>query len=139
VVRGIVEASSVPVFNIEVDREHGYRVGESGVWAHNTCTVRVIGRQPDTAVLSNEPGYNVLNVPNWNFAINDAWVADGILSKDPFYMATPVQGNMVQTSSPFAGEETVYARELRQLTNAGYVRIGDYMVHLDNVATWHPP
>jgi hypothetical protein len=37
VLRGIDRASRAPVFNIEVDREHSYRVGKSGVWAHNTC------------------------------------------------------------------------------------------------------
>jgi RHS repeat-associated protein len=37
VVRGVDEAPTAQVFNIEVDLEHSYRVGKSGVWAHNTC------------------------------------------------------------------------------------------------------
>jgi hypothetical protein len=65
-------------------------------------------------------------------ARNKAWVAEGIVNGETFYMASPRAGNMVQTSGPFAGQPTVYARELAQLEAAGYVQVGDSMVHPDN-------
>ncbi len=101
--------------------------------------VRVIGRQADTAVAQNWPGHRVLNDPNWTLARNDAWIAEGIANRQAFYMASPRAGNMVQASGRFAGQPTVYARELAQLEAAGYQRVGDYMVHPDNVATFVAP
>lgn len=43
-------------------------------------------------------------------------------------ITSPPEGNLVQTSGRFAGEPTIFARELQQLTDAGYRRVGDYMV-----------
>ena len=43
-------------------------------------------------------------------------------------MASPTKGNLVQTSGPFAGQESIYARELRQFQQAGYTRQGDWMM-----------
>jgi len=39
---------------------------------------------------------------------------------------------MVQAEGPFAGEPTVYARELGQVEAAGYVPDGDYLRHPSN-------
>ena len=38
----------------------------------------------------------------------------------------------MQASGAFKGQPTVYALELEQLAEAGYKRIGDYMVHPAN-------
>lgn len=106
--------------------------------ARKAGDIRVIGRRPDTEVAEEWPGHNVLNDPNWTIARNDEWIGDGVRNKENFYMASPEDGNLVQTSGPFEGQPTVYARELQQLEEAGYVRIGDYMVHPDNVGDFPP-
>lgn len=93
----------------------------------------------DTAVAHNWAGYRVLNDPTWTLARNDAWIAEGIANKQTFYLASPKTGNMLQTTGRFVGQPTVYARELQQLQAAGYQRIGDYMVHPDNVKTFIAP
>ena len=46
-----------------------------------------------------------------------------------FRLASPLEeGNLIQDVGAHAGEPTVYARELQQLEEAGYVVEGDYMV-----------
>jgi len=100
---------------------------------------RVIGRQVDTAIAADWPGHAVLNDPEWTLAGNDAWISQGIANEQNFYMASPRAGNMIQSSGRFAGQPTVYARELGQLEAAGYRQIGDYMVHPSNLATFGAP
>jgi hypothetical protein len=107
--------------------------------ARKAGDIRVIGRRGDTEVAEDWPDHNVLNDPDWTIAKNDEWISDGVRNKENFYMASPEDGNLVQTSGPFEGQPTVYARELAQLEEAGYVRIGDYMVHPDNVGDFPPP
>lgn len=90
--------------------------------------VVVLGRQVDTAVAKDWAGYVVLDTPKWNLAVNDAFISETIAQGRSVYLATPLEGNLVQTAGQYAGQPTIYARELEQLLNAGYRRVGDYMV-----------
>lgn len=90
--------------------------------------VVVLGRQVDTAVAKGWDGHVVLNSPNWSLELNDAFMQGAIAQGRKIYLATPTTGNLIQTSGRFAGQPTVYARELNMLREAGYIRVGDYMV-----------
>jgi hypothetical protein len=126
------------VYNMTIENEHVYHVRYLNLLTHNNGCIKVIGRQHDTAVARDWDGHDVLDVPNWSLDINDNWVRSGIENKQAFYLATPTKNNMIQTTGMYAGEETIYARELRMLEDAGYIRIRDYMVHPDKVATFVP-
>ena len=71
----------------------------------------------------------VLDVPasDWSLKLNDEFIAGAIKQQRRVYLASPTKGNLVQSSGPYAGQPTVYARELRQLKGAGYQRNGDYL------------
>lgn len=86
-----------------------------------------IGRQADTAVAKGWKGHVALDASDWSLELNDAFIAAAIKQQRHVYLASPLKGNLVQTSGRFAGQPTVYARELRQLREAGYVRRGDYL------------
>jgi len=101
-----------------------------------TQAVRVLGRREDTLVAKGWAGHEVLDVPNWTLAKNDAWVASGISANQNFYLASPIAGNLVQSSGKYMGQPTVFARELGQLGEAGYKQVGDYMVHPANISTF---
>ncbi len=88
----------------------------------------VIGRIPDTKVAAEWPGHVVLNDPGWDMVMNDAFIARTIEEGRTAYLASPIEGNLIQTSGELAGEPTVLARELQQLADAGYTRAGDYLV-----------
>jgi hypothetical protein len=88
----------------------------------------VIGRQADTAVAKDWPGHVVLDTPRWSKSLNDEWVQGAIAQRRRVYVASPTKGNLTQTTGPFAGKPTVFADELRQFKEAGYVRRGDYLV-----------
>ena len=66
----------------------------------------------------------VLNTPNWSLELNDAFIRGAIDQGRRIYLASPTKGNLIR----FAGQPTVYARELQMLRDAGYTRSGDYMV-----------
>lgn len=68
----------------------------------------------------------VLNIKEWTIAKNDAWVNEGIANKQTFYTGSPI--NQQNLWDSVAGRETVYARELRMLKEAGYVKQGDYFI-----------
>lgn len=92
--------------------------------------VVVLGRLPDTAVAKGWDGHVVLSVPKgtkWSPELNDEFIEGAIQEGRRVYLASPTKGNLVQTSGRFAGQETIYARELRQLKAAGYRRNGDYL------------
>ncbi|MCA8959608.1 MAG: RHS repeat-associated core domain-containing protein, partial [Planctomycetes bacterium] len=91
--------------------------------------VKVIGRHYDTKVAKGWDGHDVLDDPHWTLERNDAWVQEGIDRQQDFYTASPLDGNMIQTDGPLAGEPTVFSSELNQLENAGYVWDGDYLRH----------
>jgi hypothetical protein len=91
---------------------------------------KVLGRLQDTAVAKEWKDHDVLNIKDWTIAKNDAWVQEGIKNKQNFYTASPItKGNLWDD---IAGRETVYARELRMITEAGYVKRGDYYIHPAN-------
>ena len=91
----------------------------------NSSSELVIGRLADTAA-GAELGMTRLNSNNWSIAVNDAWVRGGIDSGKPFYLGTPIKGNLRSGNPQFP--TTVYFRELKQLRDAGYRREGDYMI-----------
>lgn len=89
--------------------------------------VVVLGRLEDTAVAKTWPGHTVLDMPNWSLELNDAFIGQTIKESRTVYLASPLDGNLIQTAGKYAGQPTIYARELEQLTNAGYTRVGDYL------------
>lgn len=60
-------------------------------------------------------------------ALADDFIGGAIKQHRRVYLASPPNGSLVQSSGRFAGRETIYARELRQLQEAGYRRNGDYL------------
>jgi hypothetical protein len=94
----------------------------------NADDVVVLGRQADTAIAKGWDRHVVLDTPNWSLELNDAFIRGAIDQGRRIYLASPTTGNLVQTAGQFAGQPTIYARELNMLRQAGYVRVGDYMV-----------
>gem|GEM_PF-3394560 len=88
----------------------------------------VLGRLDDTLVAQAWDGHVVLNTPAWNMDVNDAFLSGVVAQGRSVYLASPIEGNLVQAAGPRAGEPTVYARELEQLLAAGYRHVGDYMI-----------
>lgn len=89
--------------------------------------VVVLGRQVDTAVAKDWAGHVVLDTRNWNLGQRCIHRRDNC-SRAVVYLATPLEGNLVQTAGQYAGRPTIYARELEQFVNAGYRRVGDYLI-----------
>lgn len=52
--------------------------------------------------------------------------------------ASPTTEKLVQALGCFAGQSTIYVYEAQQL-QAGYQRVGDYMVHPDRVRSFVAP
>lgn len=92
--------------------------------------IRVIGRWVDTQAAKNWPGHEILNIRNFTVQKNMQWIDEGIANKQIFYMASPTEGNLIQTEGPYAGEVTNYAREVFRILNsgAGYQKVGDNLV-----------
>jgi RHS repeat-associated protein len=125
-------------YNLTVDDVHTYYVLSGGASAlvHNTCpilgaaapkagNVAVIGRQHDTHAALDWPGHDVLNVDKWSIDLNDAWINAVIKNKQDVYVASPLTHENMWDSA--AGRETVTARELRMLTDAGYEWDGTHL------------
>jgi hypothetical protein len=70
----------------------------------------------------------VLNTPKWSLELNDEFIRGAIEQRRRVYLASSTKGNLVQTSGPYAGQPTIFARELNMLREAGYRRAGDYML-----------
>ncbi len=90
----------------------------------------MLGRLEDTKVARDWEGHDVLNISDWTIKKNDQWVEQGIKNKQEFYTASPTKGNLWDKA---ANRETVYARELNQIKEAGYVKKGDSYIHPDNL------
>ena len=90
--------------------------------------VVVLGRQADTAVAKGWKGHVMLDTPKWSLELNDAFINGAIQQRRMIYLASPTKGNLIQTSGAYAGQPTIYARELQMLREAGYTRSGNYMV-----------
>jgi uncharacterized protein YukE len=85
----------------------------------------VLGRLDDTKVARDWPDHDVLNLQTWNIDKNREWIQSIIDQRGTVYVASPTKGNMW---NPVRGEPTVFAQELQQLKEAGYRRVGDYLV-----------
>lgn len=103
----------------------------SSVMIQETKNVKVIGRFQDTVISKDWEGHEVLNVKNWTLAKNDAWITEGIINKQNFYIASPITETNLWDF--IAGRETVFAREINMLLEAGYVPQGDYLIHPSNL------
>jgi hypothetical protein len=125
-------------YNLTVDDLHTYYVlaGSTSVLVHNsTCTslpststdrFAVIGRQHDVEVAKGWPDHEVLDLPQGKWTSvedNDRWIQGVIEARQPVYVASPTEGNLTA-----GGRPTVFARELRQFSEAGYTRSGDYLL-----------
>lgn len=88
--------------------------------------IYVLGRQVDTAVAKNWPGYKILDIPDWSIPKNDAWIQGIIDKKATVYLGSPQ--TQATLWDAFNARDTVFARELGQLRAAGYTQVGDYMI-----------
>lgn len=89
----------------------------------STDEFAVIGRKSDVNVAREWEGHEVLDLSEWSIEQNDRWIQGVVDSRQKVYAASPGRGNLTTPG----GRETVFARELRQLREAGYTRDGDYM------------
>lgn len=111
-------------------REDSVSLGRFGVAAKSVPgaadDIAVIGRQWDTAVAKDWPGHEVLDIPKWSPAKNDAWVNGIIERQQRVYIASPeTKANLWDAVN---NRTTVFGRELGQLFDAGYMRSGDYLL-----------
>jgi len=132
VVAASVARSSAPAAPGVVRLVSGYRLATKGLTRGEQLLgksddIVVLGRHWDTAVAKNWEGHVVLDTPDWSLQLNDDFIAGAIKQRRRVYLASSSKGNLVQRSGPFAGQETIYARELRQLKHSGYRRNGDYL------------
>jgi hypothetical protein len=88
----------------------------------------VLGRLPDTSVARDWPGHEVLNLEPWSFERNRQWIQSIVEQRGTAYVGSPEEGNLWNVAR---NEPTVFARELQWLEDAGYRRVGDYMVPPD--------
>jgi hypothetical protein len=86
--------------------------------------VRTIGSLADTTAAAMERGAKILDGP-WSLDRNYDWIMEGVGNGDVFELVTEV-GEDVLTSEKY--EISVFARELDTLLQAGYVRVGDFLV-----------
>jgi hypothetical protein len=86
----------------------------------------VIGQKTDALISETWPDHQILNIPNheWTDFVNDAWVQGGIDRRATFYLGSPQ--NQSTLSRPWG--DSVFARELKQLYNAGYKKFGDLLI-----------
>ena len=115
------EAASVPATETS-------KVAESSVAGEGIPPekpIYVLGRQVDTAVAKDWQGHSVLDIPDWTLQKNDAFVQGIIDQKGTVYLGSPqTQATLWDAVND---RQTVFARELEQLRNAGYQQVGDYM------------
>jgi len=140
VLKEVVEKES-KIVEMEAVGRRGPKLSQKGLVTPKSSEIKVIGRTADTQIAKGWSGHDVLDLPRgqWTPAKNAEWVNEGIRNKQTFYTASPEKGNLIQTSGPYKGQPTVYATELQQLKNAGYVKIGDYYVHPDKAARFVIP
>lgn len=88
--------------------------------------IKVIGRRYDTDVAKGWPGHEVLDVPDnvWSQSLNDAWIQEGINSRQTFYTASP--------ETPANVQYTIYGRELMMIKGSNfYMRVEQYYIPND--------
>ncbi len=93
-------------------------------------TPTALGALKDTQPAFALGGERILNTQGWTPELNALWVRDAVERGEVFHLRTPVEadlGSLVSTEARF-GYTTVYARELDTALQAGYTRVGDYLV-----------
>jgi hypothetical protein len=113
-------------------------VSPKGLSAPKNADLKVIGRLYDTAAAKEWKGHDVLDIPDWTIKKNMEWIDQGIERRHNFYTASPEAGNMILDSGRFKGQPTIYAIEIQRLKDAGYIKVGDYYLHPDNVGAFKP-
>ena len=78
--------------------------------------IYMIGTLCDTKSLKNRIGYQMLFIDDWDIEKNDYFINEIIETRSLVYLC-----------SIFKLNTTVYAREIRQLLNAGYIIKNRYM------------
>jgi RHS repeat-associated protein len=87
--------------------------------------IAVIGRLEDTKIAKEWPGHQVLDIANWDIKKNDAWINNIIQQRQTVYVGSPkTPATLWDTAHQ---RQTVFARELQQLKDAGYRQVGDYL------------
>lgn len=90
--------------------------------------VTTLGRTWDIEAAKELGGFRVLDLPpgQWSLDRNYEWLMEAVMNGDVFYLASPVtKANLWNLKR---GDITVYTRELYLLLQAGYRRIGDYLI-----------
>ena len=87
-------------------------------------TVLALGRLPDTTAAA-EAGENILKFTDWTMEDNFLKLNEAIQKGDVVHLVSPVTD--ANLSHPYY-EISVYTRELDLLMEAGYKRVGDYLV-----------
>jgi RHS repeat-associated protein len=88
--------------------------------------ITTLGRTWDIEAAKELGGFRVLDDPNWTIERNFEWLKEAIENGDVFCLASPVtEANLW---NPKRGDVTVYLRELDMILQAGYRRIGDYLI-----------
>ena len=81
--------------------------------------VYVLGHGGEQLAYEGLDGFSVLNVPDWSLELNDAWIQEAIDQHASILLSSPLNSETIVGSAEY-GYETVYAREVSQLLNAGY-------------------
>jgi hypothetical protein len=101
--------------------------------ARNSDSEIVLGRLPDTEA-GSYLGMTRLNSEGWTPNVNDSFIQGGIDARKPFYLgSSPDIRNYREAWDSISKNrgkypETVFFREMKQLRDAGYKLVGDYMV-----------
>jgi len=100
----------------------------------NGRRVTTLGRTADTTA-AKELGERILDLPQphnplqWSLEVNHEWLQAAIQNGDVFYLASPINAKNL-AGDPRRGGISVLARELDALLQAGYRRVGDYLIPL---------
>lgn len=77
--------------------------------------------------MAKELGERILGLAEWSLEANYEWLQATIRNGDIFYLASPINAKNLAGSPQFSSV-SVLARELDALLQAGYQRIGDYLI-----------
>ncbi len=90
--------------------------------------VAVIGTREATLALKGQPGLHVLDVPEglWSMAVNKSWGRWVIKNQFPVRLASPLNYGTLWNME--RNTLSVFAREIRQFLNAGYRKVGQYLL-----------
>jgi hypothetical protein len=89
--------------------------------------ITTLGRTWDIEAAKELGGFRVLDDPNWTIERNFEWLKEAIENGDVFYLASPVTEATLTGEAKWGGV-SVYMRELYMLLQAGYRRVGDYLI-----------